>query len=708
MYRSLLPASALALLAGVATAQQGLTIPGSVGPGPQTGAERPLLPSERFHVTTVGDRAHFVLDTVDQNALLIEDERDAASQPVRKMKLRVGVRQDIYVDVATHPEGWQNVPGGRLWTSAYHSPDAKAMRLQLVDIDVAEGGELWLYDDGLYGRVQGPFTGTGPFADGALWSTDLLDDTVYIEYFVPASAPTTGGFAVVGAQHIYRDIVEVGPQTASLGNCNPDVMCFPAWHPEHNATARITFVDGGTFLCSGTLLQSQANDFTPYFTTANHCVSTNSVASTVTSYWFFQTNSCNGSNASFSTADNSSVVATSGTVDSTLLMINGALPGGLTWSGWSTDVISNGTSITGIHHPSGERKKYWEGVRDNHAFGQGTIFFGVSFSLGVIEGGSSGSGMFRTSDHAFIGICCHGTAQLSCQFPNDPAGYGKWRWFFNNVTAVSNAMVAGSDDSFEPNDTCAAAASLSAGVHNDLVVKSVSEDWYAIGVAGCEELTVTTSHNNGWGDLDLELYDACNGSTLATALGGLSNKSVNWTNNSASPTTVYLRVFMGSGSSDTRNGYGLDVDIVSGGGNCGGIGTVYCSPAVNNSTNAPGRLLVTGSIVAVDNDITLTAYDLPPNQFGYFLASETQAFVQNPAGSTGNLCLGGNIARFTAQVQNSGAGGTFAIMPDLTAIPANPVHSIVAGETWNWQAWYRDVILVPTSNFTDAVSIFFF
>jgi choice-of-anchor B domain-containing protein len=138
-----------------------------------------------------------------------------------------------------------------------------------------------------------------------------------------------------------------------------------------------------------------------------------------------------------------------------------------------------------------------------------------------------------------------------------------------------------------------------------------------------------------------------------------------------------------------------------------GLGTIYCDPAVNNSTNQPATILATGSDVATDNDLTLLAQSLPTNQFGYFIASETQAFIAGPSGSMGNLCVGGQIARFSNLIQNSGAAGSFSIIVDLTAIPANPAHTVVAGETWNFQAWYRDVVLIPTSNFTNAVSITF-
>jgi hypothetical protein len=136
-----------------------------------------------------------------------------------------------------------------------------------------------------------------------------------------------------------------------------------------------------------------------------------------------------------------------------------------------------------------------------------------------------------------------------------------------------------------------------------------------------------------------------------------------------------------------------------------GIGTNYCGPAVPNSTTNSGVITATGSALATDNNVTLTASDLPANQFGYFLTSMTQGFVPNPGGSQGNLCLGSPIGRFNAQIQNSGAAGSMSIPVDLTAIPTNPASAVMGGQTWRFQAWYRDVNPGTTSNFTDAVEV---
>ena len=141
----------------------------------------------------------------------------------------------------------------------------------------------------------------------------------------------------------------------------------------------------------------------------------------------------------------------------------------------------------------------------------------------------------------------------------------------------------------------------------------------------------------------------------------------------------------------------------------GGFGTNYCM-AENNSTGSPGSISAAGSSSAAANDLTLEATDLPNNQFGIFVTSRSQAFVPGAGGtSNGNLCLGGAIGRFSlpSQILTSGSNGAFSLVVDTTMIPEGSTFvSIMSGETWNFQAWHRDVVGVG-SNFTNAIELVF-
>jgi hypothetical protein len=139
--------------------------------------------------------------------------------------------------------------------------------------------------------------------------------------------------------------------------------------------------------------------------------------------------------------------------------------------------------------------------------------------------------------------------------------------------------------------------------------------------------------------------------------------------------------------------------------------TPYCAQPVPNSSGAPGRLRVEGSLVASENRLVLSAYDLPINATGYFLTSRAQGNTPMPGGSRGTLCLGGAIGRFTGpgQVRNSGSHRQFTLALDLTMHPTpNGALGVLANETWFFQAWHRDTFQgAPTSNFTDAIGLWF-
>jgi len=139
------------------------------------------------------------------------------------------------------------------------------------------------------------------------------------------------------------------------------------------------------------------------------------------------------------------------------------------------------------------------------------------------------------------------------------------------------------------------------------------------------------------------------------------------------------------------------------------IGSNYCGPAKFNSTGQSAVISAFGSTGASANLLTLTASQLPPNVFGYFLNSDTQGSTLFPPGSSGKPCLGGGIGDHAKLKANSGPAGKLVISVDLTALPrpGGGTHSVLAGETWNFQCWFRDNQGGPTSNFTDGIEIVF-
>jgi hypothetical protein len=134
------------------------------------------------------------------------------------------------------------------------------------------------------------------------------------------------------------------------------------------------------------------------------------------------------------------------------------------------------------------------------------------------------------------------------------------------------------------------------------------------------------------------------------------------------------------------------------------LGTRLCSPAVPNSTGAPGSILVFGSDVAADDQLLLWATDLPTeSNIGYFImGTGTNTFT--PPGSAGPICVAPGIRRFLPPVHNTDelAGGFLREVGTSGPISGN----ITAGSTWGFQAWHRDA-MAGASNLTDAVQVTF-
>ena len=97
-----------------------------------------------------------------------------------------------------------------------------------------------------------------------------------------------------------------------------------------------------------------------------------------------------------------------------------------------------------------------------------------------------------------------------------------------------------------------------------------------------------------------------------------------------------------------------------------------------------------------------------PLQTTLLVNGRATAVVPNPGGSDGNLCLGGALGRYNHDVQFADPAGRVRFELDLTFTPTpSSFVSILAGETWVFQAWHRDANPAQTSNFTDAVEIVF-
>ena len=158
---------------------------------------------------------------------------------------------------------------------------------------------------------------------------------------------------------------------------------------------------------------------------------------------------------------------------------------------------------------------------------------------------------------------------------------------------------------------------------------------------------------------------------------------------------------------------------------------VTCT-VTNNSGGSPATLSARGTDAVSSNDLTLRVSGLPTTGttaylFNAFLSpGQTLSTVSTPSiagvAASGDVCIaGGTFGRhvFGGDIY-MGTDGFFDVSLDLSDIPSprdagvngNPSYlystSILAGETWYWQCWYRDPSSgTGHSNFSEAISITF-
>lgn len=129
--------------------------------------------------------------------------------------------------------------------------------------------------------------------------------------------------------------------------------------------------------------------------------------------------------------------------------------------------------------------------------------------------------------------------------------------------------------------------------------------------------------------------------------------------------------------------------------------TNYCT-STPNSTGVPATLHGSGYGTWSNNDLVLTATNLPLNRPGLVIASETQGF--SPLGN-GHLCLSPKVWRIVP-ILSSGSTGTITAPVSHNVSPWNSLLN--PGETWNLQFWYRDPAAGGAGfNVTDAVQVTF-
>ncbi len=317
------------------------------------------------------------------------------------------------------------------------SEGAVGVRVQFKDMSLPPGARVFVYSLSNPDQFHGPYEGRGPSEDGTFWTPAVRGDTVVIEYFTPTKNDSAKSpFSVLSIAHAYKDL---SVDDNAAGACEIDVTS--EWQTVAKSVGRIDFVSGSSlFTCTGTLLNNLANDQTPYFLTANHCINTQAQAQSVTVYWNYNTG--DDPPGGTPTTNGANLLATGELSDFTLLRLTGSLPGGLFFSGWDSSPFNGTSSGSGIHHPDGSHKRISFGTARQPLTGncQGRQCLRVDWSTGVTEPGSSGSGIWIGSPSdpngpRLIGNLIGGASACGASPSNMWDVYGRFSTSFPSISS---------------------------------------------------------------------------------------------------------------------------------------------------------------------------------------------------------------------------------------------------------------------------------
>ena len=268
---------------------------------------------------------------------------------------------------------------------------------------------------------------------------------------------------------------------ASAAICTIETMCAAddpllapgtadAIEQREKSVIRINFVDHGqAFVCSATLINTEKYP-APYVLTANHCIDNQITANSIQARWFYESDTgCpdRGFPAGpVTTSGGMQLVFTNYNVDSTLLLMNHPPPDGAVYAGWDPAPLASGDAIVSVSHPQGDTARYAVGNIDQNfrLDDWPQEFYGVRYTRGIIQGGSSGSGLFTTASDGSLqlrGILTGTTVQnsaegLSCSDLNEDGLYSRLEIFAPEILPyITAAGVAPDDAPNRPQDLAA-------------------------------------------------------------------------------------------------------------------------------------------------------------------------------------------------------------------------------------------------------------
>lgn len=365
------------------------------------------------------------LGVLDLETLAAED---AVTDQYKEAPWRFGVERDV--DLSLENAGqWTHVKDRWIWQLGIHCPGATGISLSLGEFDLPAGAALYVWN-----AERTHFLGSFTQANEKPWGTfplGLLDaDRVVVEYQEPEAVHGEGQLRITQVVHGYRSLLlhpenpaanaSMGP-FGNSGACNINVNCpeGSAWQDAKRSVALIT--NGGFAVCTGALVNNTAQNGTPYFLTANHCLGN---PNTWVYYFNHESSTCSGTTGPTNQSiSGGTLLVNSGNSDVALIELSSTPPASynVEYAGWDASGTTPASAV-GIHHPSGDLKKIcFENDSPYPSTASGADVWWIDqWEDGVTEPGSSGSPLFDQNQR-IIGQLYGGAA--ACSGSNNNGAY---------------------------------------------------------------------------------------------------------------------------------------------------------------------------------------------------------------------------------------------------------------------------------------------
>lgn len=370
----------------------------------------------RAQLSTGGRPKSFSLKT--KSDVIIENLQVAAIDTLQLQQYdkttgidnRFSVGNDVSIDLKTVATRTILPQGGTIWQYAISGEGSVGIAVHFSHFWLPEGAELYLYDS-THTIIRGAYTNRNNHEDGYLAISDIPSTQVILEYYEPEGCQKEGLLTIGSIYQSYKTLASTTADRIFI-NC-PD---GDNWQNEKHAVARMTYHSGRYgYYCTGFLVNNVKQDGTPYFQTANHCISDSASARTLIACFNYEYATCNGGQIRDSLSlSGARLLAHSSVSDFSLLLLSETPPNSAKpyYAGWDASARSPKSGV-GIHHPQGTPKcistesdpprnqkiaiQWDEGVTSN-----ANTHWQVQFNKGGTEAGSSGSPLFD-DNHRVIG-----------------------------------------------------------------------------------------------------------------------------------------------------------------------------------------------------------------------------------------------------------------------------------------------------------------